>query len=52
MMFDVDDVSVNTVQQWLKHAGPNFHNVGIQDLVLKWHKAIERYRDYMDNVPK
>jgi hypothetical protein len=41
--------------QWLRCTGPEFYYVGIQVLVPRWSKAVDRDADYVDmcnSVPK
>ncbi|PSN54517.1 hypothetical protein C0J52_10215 [Blattella germanica] len=37
-----DDSLVNAAKLWLRRAGPDFYRAGIQALVPRWHKAVER----------
>ncbi|PSN51230.1 hypothetical protein C0J52_10543 [Blattella germanica] len=43
-----DDSLVNAAKLWLRRAGPDFYRVGIQALVPRWRKAVERDGDYVE----
>jgi hypothetical protein len=45
--FEDDDGIITTTKQQLRHAGPEFYRAGIQALVPRWHKAVERDGDYV-----
>jgi hypothetical protein len=40
--FEDDDALIEATKQWINCAGPEFYCAGIQVLVPKWHKAVER----------
>jgi histone-lysine N-methyltransferase SETMAR len=46
--FEDDDALITASKQWLRHAGPEFYHAGIQALVPRWRKAVERDEDYME----
>jgi hypothetical protein len=41
-------VLITATKPWIRRAGPEFCPAGIQALVPKWHKAVERDRDYVE----
>ena len=43
-----DDSLVNAAKLWLRRAGPDFYRAGIQALVPRWRKAVERDGDYVE----
>ncbi|PSN48095.1 hypothetical protein C0J52_13259 [Blattella germanica] len=43
-----DDSLVNAAKLWLRRAGPDFYLAGIQALVPRWRKAVERDEDYVE----
>jgi hypothetical protein len=43
-----DGVIITATKQWLRCAGPEFYRAGIQALVSRWHKAVERGGDYVE----
>jgi hypothetical protein len=45
--FENDDGIITTTKQRHRRAGPEFYHAGIQALVPRWHKAVERDRDYV-----
>jgi hypothetical protein len=46
--FEDDKALITATKQWLRRAGPEFYSAGIQALVPRWRKAVERDRDYME----
>lgn len=46
--FQDDDSLVNAAKLWLRRAGPDFYRAGIQALVPRWRKAVERDGDYVE----
>jgi hypothetical protein len=45
---DDDDAFITATKQWLRNAGPEFHHAGIQALVPRWRKAVERDGDHVE----
>lgn len=46
--FEDDDSLVHAAKQWLQHVGPDFYRAGIQALVPRWRKAVERDGNYVE----
>jgi histone-lysine N-methyltransferase SETMAR len=46
--FDDDDAIITATKQWLRRTGPEIYRAGIQALVPRWHKAVERDGDCVE----
>jgi transposase len=46
--FEDDDALITATKRWLRRAGPEFYHAGIQALVPRWHKAVERDAAYVE----
>ncbi|KAJ4440364.1 hypothetical protein ANN_08503 [Periplaneta americana] len=46
--FEDDDFLVHATKEWLRRVGPDFYRGGIQALVPRWRKAVERDGDYVE----
>jgi hypothetical protein len=43
-----DDALITAAKRWLRRAGPEFYRAGIQALVPRWRKAVQRDGDYVE----
>jgi hypothetical protein len=46
--FEEDDAIITATKQWFRRTGPKFDCAGLQALVPRWHKAVERDGDYVE----
>jgi hypothetical protein len=46
--FEDDDAFIAATKRWLRRAGPEFYRAGIEALVPRWRKAVERDEDYVE----
>jgi hypothetical protein len=53
--YEDDDALITATKHWLRRTGPEFYRAGIQTLVPRWHKTVERDGYYVEKryfVPK